>query len=128
MADYVHVIAWAIEYFSIPIDVPIVAFGGSYPGDLVTYMRVAYPAFIDAGLASSAPLLYHTGMVPGGGFFKIVTEDFAQHDKKCPDLVRRAFSSIYQKATTASGRAEITQKYVDQNLEVTKQGYAYAAL
>lgn len=71
MADYVKVIGWAIERFSIPVNSPIIAFGGSYPGDLVTYMRVAYPSVIDAGLASSAPLLYHTGMVPGGGFFRV---------------------------------------------------------
>lgn len=71
MADYIKVIAWAIEYFSLPVNSPIIAFGGSYPGDLVTYMRVAYPSVIDAGLASSAPLLYHAGMVPNGGFFRV---------------------------------------------------------
>src|SRR5690606_12928640 len=71
MADYIDVIAWAKKKWQIPSTTPLISFGGSYPGDLTTYLRVAYPDIIDAGLASSAPLNYHAGMIPGGEFFRV---------------------------------------------------------
>jgi len=68
MADYVTIIKYVKQKWNISDTTVIVAFGGSYPGDLTVYMRAAYPDVIDAGLASSAPLKYHIGMVDNGAF------------------------------------------------------------
>jgi lysosomal Pro-X carboxypeptidase len=110
MADYVVIIDYVKQQWNITDDAVIIAFGGSYPGDLTVYMRAAYPDVIDAGLASSAPLRYHIGEIDNGAFYKVVTDVFATTDPNCPTLVRNAFIQIFELAQTQSGRDEITQK------------------
>jgi len=110
MADYILVIEWAKKKWNIDDTTPLISFGGSYPGDLTAYLRVAYPDIIDAGMASSAPLRYHAGMVAGGAFFQVCTQDFGRKDPRCPALVQTAFNQILALAATPEGRIEITTK------------------
>jgi len=110
MADYVAIIASAKTQWNIPPTTPLVAYGGSYPGDLTAYMRVAYPDIVHAGFASSAPLRYHAGEVPGGGFFQVVTDTFSIPSATCPDLVRQAFSLIFQESQTPQGLLDVSTR------------------
>jgi len=83
---------------------------------------VAFGNIVDAGLAASAPVLYHTGFVPNGAFYQVVTEDFAKKDPTCPDLVRTAFSRILNLVSTPQGRVEVSQKL--QLCSVLEEGAA----
>lgn len=90
-----------------------ITFGGSYPGELAAFLRVAYPSDVLGALAASAPLRYHAGIkpaVPSGAFFKAVTEDMGMVDPRCPWLVQRAFTELYSLAASADGRAEASRR------------------
>eukprot|EP01105_Mastigella_eilhardi_P003450 TRINITY_DN143_c0_g3_i1.p1 TRINITY_DN143_c0_g3~~TRINITY_DN143_c0_g3_i1.p1 ORF type:complete len:491 (-),score=126.91 TRINITY_DN143_c0_g3_i1:938-2389(-) len=112
MADFVSVIAHVKAQFSLPDDIPVIAWGGSYAGELVTYMRVAYPAVIHASVAGSAPVNYHTGGdVDNGRYFAVTTDDFGSTNPECPDLVRSAFNELNTKArANAAGRSWVTSE------------------
>lgn len=90
-----------------------ITFGGSYPGELAAFLRIAYPDEILGALAASAPLRYHQGFnppVPNGAFFQKVTQDMAVVDSTCPALVQKAFTELYMLAQTADGRTEASAK------------------
>jgi len=110
LIDYINIIDYVKKEWDIPETAPLISFGGSYPAELTIYLRIAFPNFIDAGLASSAPILFHAGKVPGGAFFQVVTEDFAEKDPLCPNLVRKAFSEILQTVKTDAGREDISKR------------------
>ena len=48
MADFVEVVEYVKTAFGLPSSIPVFAWGGSYAGELATYMRVAYPDQIHA--------------------------------------------------------------------------------
>ena len=43
LADYVNIINSIIKEYNLPSDIPVIAFGGSYPGELAAFLRIAYP-------------------------------------------------------------------------------------
>lgn len=51
-------------------------------------------AFLCRALASSAPIWQFTGLTDCGGFYKIVTNDFAQADPQCSDNIRKSWKII----------------------------------
>jgi len=111
MADFVDVEQYVIDLYNLPTNIPVIAWGGSYAGELVTYMRVAYPDVFHASVAGSAPIRYHAfGDVKSGDYFAITTADFGRKHKDCPNLVRGAFNEIYSKFKTEEGRAWITSE------------------
>ncbi|KAH3763197.1 dipeptidyl-peptidase family protein [Pelomyxa schiedti] len=111
MADNVAVIQYVKTLYGLPANMPIIAWGGSYAGELVTYMRVAYPDIIHASVAGSAPVRYHTfGDVKNGDYFAVTTRDFGHKNQNCPNLVRSAFNEIIAKDSTPDGRQWITEQ------------------
>jgi pimeloyl-ACP methyl ester carboxylesterase len=113
LQDYVTVIQWAITEFNLDADIQIIAFGGSYPGELASYLRVAFPELVDGALASSAPLRYHPGLPRGtknGAFYAVITADFAKKHSDCPNMVRKAIADMHGLFSSSSGRATIEQQ------------------
>eukprot|EP00005_Dracoamoeba_jomungandri_P006421 CAMPEP_0174260868 /NCGR_PEP_ID=MMETSP0439-20130205/10800_1 /TAXON_ID=0 /ORGANISM="Stereomyxa ramosa, Strain Chinc5" /LENGTH=516 /DNA_ID=CAMNT_0015345219 /DNA_START=36 /DNA_END=1586 /DNA_ORIENTATION=+ len=101
MEDYKEIIEYVKVKFGIGKDhpdtkTPLIAFGGSYPGDLAVWMRVGYPSLVDGSMGASAPLRYVTGAVPGGAFFETVTKDFTLQHPECADMMRASFSAVAQ--------------------------------
>lgn len=112
LQDYVTIIDHAMQLWDIPANTPIIAMGGSYPGELASFLRIAFPNVVDGALASSAPVRYHPFLEGGtrsGSFFAVATRDFAQEDPACPGLVRDAFSEMIDLFSTASGRQQIQE-------------------
>ena len=132
MQDYIAIINYAIKQFNLPSDIPIIAFGGSYPGELAAFLRIAFPnvsillffgyfislysfyfKVVDGSLASSAPVRYHPFLEGGtnsGAFYRVITKDFAMQDISCPSLVKSAFGEMSELFQTSSGREEMAQK------------------
>jgi dipeptidyl-peptidase-2 len=90
LQDYVDVIQHIRTSYKSHI-APVIAAGGSYPGELAAYIRANYPAHVDMALAASAPI----GPNPSQyGFFRVASADFALGGKLCSSLVRQAFVEI----------------------------------
>eukprot|EP01120_Amphizonella_sp_Union-15-10_P008998 TRINITY_DN3325_c0_g2_i1.p1 TRINITY_DN3325_c0_g2~~TRINITY_DN3325_c0_g2_i1.p1 ORF type:complete len:481 (+),score=63.13 TRINITY_DN3325_c0_g2_i1:20-1462(+) len=97
LADY----AVLLDHLTESLDAkrsPIVAFGGSYGGQLTTWIRMKYPFIVDAALASSAPFGASYGFNFTPGFFEAVTQDFAKSNPACPNIARAGFSHFLQLA------------------------------
>eukprot|EP01095_Lingulamoeba_sp_RSL-Kostka_P002150 TRINITY_DN13040_c0_g1_i1.p1 TRINITY_DN13040_c0_g1~~TRINITY_DN13040_c0_g1_i1.p1 ORF type:complete len:513 (-),score=184.43 TRINITY_DN13040_c0_g1_i1:87-1583(-) len=112
LADYIEVIKYVKSQYNMTDDNPVFSVGGSYPGELAMYIRVAYPDVIDAGYASSAPIRYHP-FIPdktnSGAFYGISTRDFAMEDPNCPNYVRTAFAYILDNYDDDEERQKISE-------------------
>ncbi|GIX78186.1 dipeptidyl peptidase 2 [Caerostris extrusa] len=86
---------------------PVIAFGGSYGGQLAAYMRFKYPNIIHGAIVSSTPFYQVAGETSGDIFFQKVTKDFSDVSPKCELRVRSAFSQLDKWA--ASGRRGYSQ-------------------
>ncbi|XP_063685049.1 dipeptidyl peptidase 2-like [Bolinopsis microptera] len=90
----------------------VVSFGGSYGGMLTAWMRLRYPQLVDVALAASAPLpMMARTAKPKQAFFEIVTEDFKAADERCPDIVRKGFSQLYNIVKTPGYQASVTDTF-----------------
>jgi pimeloyl-ACP methyl ester carboxylesterase len=100
LEDYVELISYLKDSLEGAASCPVVAFGGSYGGTLVTYLRAAYPAAVAGGLAASAELGYYdlSGWAAHGvdefTFSDIVTRDYADADPLCLDAIAAAAVAI----------------------------------
>eukprot|EP01096_Ripella_sp_DP13-Kostka_P014316 TRINITY_DN6430_c0_g3_i1.p1 TRINITY_DN6430_c0_g3~~TRINITY_DN6430_c0_g3_i1.p1 ORF type:complete len:537 (+),score=216.95 TRINITY_DN6430_c0_g3_i1:76-1611(+) len=113
LQDYLVIIDFVKQKWNVPENTAIVAFGGSYPGELASFLRIANPDVILGSLASSAPVRYHPFINDGtksGAFYSVVTETFAIPNKACPSLVRSAYQQIDSLIETASGRQTLAQQ------------------
>nr|CAB3239873.1 dipeptidyl peptidase 2 [Phallusia mammillata] len=90
MADYAYLIEHLKESYN-ATHVPVIAFGGSYGGQLAAYMRMKYPNLIAGSLAASAPLYWITGHGDRHGFWKSVTEIFGKQGSACVDRIKEGF-------------------------------------
>ncbi|XP_076040777.1 lysosomal Pro-X carboxypeptidase-like [Oratosquilla oratoria] len=85
-------------------DSALISFGGSYGGMLAAWFRMKYPHITQGALASSAPILQFTGMVPCHVFGQIVTEDFQRTSLECTEVVRRSWAAIDTVTSTDEGK------------------------
>jgi lysosomal Pro-X carboxypeptidase len=69
LADYADL----LQYLNPNSKRPVIAFGGSYGGMLAAWFRMKYPHLVSGALASSAPVLQFTGVVPCDIFNRILT-------------------------------------------------------
>lgn len=69
LADYADL----LQFLNPSSKRPVIAFGGSYGGMLAAWFRIKYPHLVTGALASSAPVLQFTGVVPCDIFNRILT-------------------------------------------------------
>eukprot|EP00759_Apiculatamorpha_spiralis_P027858 PhF_6_TR30544/c0_g1_i1/m.44832/K01276/DPP7; dipeptidyl-peptidase II len=85
---------------------PVVAFGGSYPGELAAWLRINHPKTVDMALASSAPFRMWFPQVDPRAWYHTVTKVYSRmRPLECPDLVRLGFEEIISAVKT--GRSAV---------------------
>jgi len=83
---------------------PVVAFGGSYPGELAAWIRINHPDTVDIALSSSAPIRMWYPQVDPRAWYQTVTDVYGRFNPVCPSLIREAFSEMV--AAVQHGRSE----------------------
>lgn len=97
LADYAYLLKYLqSKYCQKPC--PVIAFGGSYGGQLAAYLRFKYPDLIAGSLSASAPIYWISGLGDRHGFFKSVTEQFGKSSQMCVDLIKQAFAETQKMA------------------------------
>ncbi|XP_076822052.1 dipeptidyl peptidase 2-like isoform X3 [Clavelina lepadiformis] len=109
LADYAYLIKYLKQQYA-ALNSPVIAFGGSYGGQLAAYIRIKYPNLVAGSLAASAPLYWLTGFGDRHGFWKSVTEQFGKHTDACVNKIKKGFAETARHATTGNF-AEISQAF-----------------
>lgn len=110
LKDYANVLQWIKRKYGLD-QARVVSVGGSYPGELASYLRM--DKVVDFALASSAPVLYRPllpGGTPNGAFFQTTTQVYTRANPECPNRVRRAFSAILEGSKTTEGKQDISRR------------------
>lgn len=112
LADAARFVAHAKREFGIPDGARWVAFGGSYPGMLASWLRLKYPHLVHAAVASSAPVQAAFAMP---GYDRVVGESLAETDvggsKACVRAARAAFRALGEALRTDEGRRRIEAQF-----------------
>ncbi|XP_031330176.1 putative serine protease K12H4.7 [Photinus pyralis] len=107
-------LAYFIEHFKLTTpglaNSTVVIRGCSYPGMLVTWMRVRFPHIVDISYASSASL--------GVGldypeYFEVVNDVYANVSTTCIETVRRGFNQTTNLLKTDDGRLQVREAFKD---------------
>lgn len=88
----------------------VIVHGCSYPGMLVTWMRLRFPHIVDISYASSAPL--------GVGldypeFYEVVNDVYANVSSGCIDTIKIGFNQTTNLLKTEDGRAKVREAFKD---------------
>jgi serine protease 16 len=112
LADAARFVAHAKREFRVPDGARWVAFGGSYPGMLASWLRLKYPHLVHAAVASSAPVQAAFAMP---GYDRVVGESLAETDvggsKACVRAVRAAFRALGEALRTDEGQRRIEAQF-----------------
>ncbi|ELP85775.1 hypothetical protein EIN_281360 [Entamoeba invadens IP1] len=100
MMDYVEVINYVQEMYSL-VGHPVIALGGSYSGNLATWIRQKYPNIIDGSWASSAPL---EAVVDFYEYLEVVQSNLPENTAT---LLTLAFEKWDEMVVTESGRKQL---------------------
>ncbi|KAF7633017.1 hypothetical protein Mgra_00007598 [Meloidogyne graminicola] len=113
MGDYALLIKYLKEQrLSNANKSPVIAFGGSYAGMLVAWMRVKFPHLVDGGIAASAPVRYFEN-VPftiDSSYHDIIAKDFLYYGCTT-QMILKTFDAIRQLANTSEGRKFLNENY-----------------
>ncbi|XP_030022106.2 LOW QUALITY PROTEIN: thymus-specific serine protease [Manduca sexta] len=83
----------------------VVVVGGSYAGNLATWMELLYPQLIDAAIASSAPVVAKKDFYE---YLENVSEDFEQHGTpNCLDKIAEIFKRYDELFKSPDGIAKL---------------------
>jgi lysosomal Pro-X carboxypeptidase len=100
------------------IDVPVIAFGGSYGGMLAAWFRMKYPGTIQGAIAASAPILGFPLGYPdrfqGSQYWQVVTHDASEAAgaaANCTANVRAFWPAFFAMAETNDGRRRLSQLF-----------------
>jgi lysosomal Pro-X carboxypeptidase len=113
LADYAHFLWWYTNSNNLQ-NAPIVGFGGSYGGMLVSWFRMKYPGSIDGAIAGSAPILAFLYLDPPydvDSFQIIETQDASPaqgSSAACAPNTRATFSNLLKYGSSDAGRKDIT--------------------
>ena len=112
LADAARFVSHAAREFRVPRDARWVAFGGSYPGMLASWLRLKYPHLVHAAVASSAPVQAAFAMP---GYDRVVGESLAETDVggslACARAVRAAFRALSDELRTREGRRRVEARF-----------------
>ena len=103
MEDFIMVINEIKKEYE--ITGPVIVFGGSYAGNLATWIRQKYPNVVFAAVASSAPV-YATNMFTQ--FLDVIQADMGE---KCSKAWKEAMIAIEEKANTTEGIATLVKNF-----------------
>lgn len=107
LADFVELISYLRHESSWDCrSSAVIAFGGSYGGELSLFARMKQPNVFAGAIASSAPSELHL-LRDSNNFARIVTDVYKNESTTCSSLVRQGFLELQAKSQTAQGRQEI---------------------
>jgi lysosomal Pro-X carboxypeptidase len=116
LADYAVLIrSIRLEYGD--INIPVIAFGGSYGGVLSAMMRVKYPGTVDGAISASAPLRSFPGQVNtwnSEDYYARVTSDATSaggSPDSCASNVRQMWTPFFADSKTSDGRARLSAAF-----------------
>ena len=107
LADYAELVQKEIlPKFKLADDTFVVAVGGSLGGMYAAWARYKYPNVFSAALSASGPVRMMDDSIDPTAYFAKVTQDFANADATCPDLVRKGYNDIRLAASTGTTGAD----------------------
>ncbi|KAK1118585.1 hypothetical protein K0M31_014891 [Melipona bicolor] len=86
----------------------VVVFGGSYSGNVATWLRLKYPHLVQGALASSAPIFAKADFYE---YYEVVTESLRRYSQKCVDKVKAAFEAVEKLLTAKDGPEKLKQYF-----------------
>ncbi|KAL6436196.1 hypothetical protein ACFW04_005733 [Cataglyphis niger] len=110
LADYVELIGYLRSKPRYKRS-PVIVFGGSYGGMLSAWMRMKYPHIVQGAIAASAPILQFTDIVTCEAFARIATSDFHISNPTCPQLIRKAWSTITEVTSNDEGKKWLSNNW-----------------
>lgn len=96
LEDYIHIINDIKTEFN--VTGPVIVFGGSYPGNLATWIRQKYPNIVYAAVASSAPVKATNQFVE---FLHVIATSFSE---ECSTAWSAAMDAIEEQYKTEDGK------------------------
>ncbi|BFU20041.1 serine carboxypeptidase (S28) family protein [Entamoeba histolytica HM-3:IMSS] len=103
LEDYIMIINQIKKEYQ--ITGPVIVFGGSYSGNLATWIRQKYPNVVYAAVASSAPV-YATST-----FYEFLDVIYNDMGEKCGNAWKEATDSIEELFKTDSGKAQLKNDF-----------------
>ncbi|KAI6233972.1 Peptidase S28 family-containing protein [Aphelenchoides fujianensis] len=85
-----------------------VAFGGSYPGTMAAWLRLAYPNATQGNIASSAPLY---PVVDFWQYADVMQRTLKAAGDDCATAVQTAFATLRSSSLTEDGRSQISSSF-----------------
>ncbi|CAL8114286.1 unnamed protein product [Orchesella dallaii] len=108
LADFAKLITWMKKSLNANSS-PVIAFGGSYGGQLTAYLRMKYPHVVQGGIASSAPLFMDDSMCEV--FDQSLNSVFSDQSPLCSELIRKSWIAINNLSGTDDGMKWLTSHW-----------------
>jgi len=109
--------AEVIKYFKTKVlncpDCPVIAYGGSYCGELASWMRMRHPDLVDGAMASSAPIRYYGSAVDPEAWYAKSTQVY--NESATPgsaDIIKEGFKRFARDSKSANAYQEMN-KYLN---------------
>uniref|UniRef100_A0AC35GYF3 Uncharacterized protein n=1 Tax=Panagrolaimus sp. PS1159 TaxID=55785 RepID=A0AC35GYF3_9BILA len=122
LADFVELIVWLKnDRIKNATKSAVIAFGGSYGGNLAAWIRTKYPHIVDGAIAGSAPVFwFQNANITQDIFAKIVTRTFKTSGCNAKTIVA-AFNAIDELSKSDQGRNYLNQVFVlDKKSQIEK--------
>ena len=104
LADVANFREYIVNKFKLTESNKWVAFGGSYAGVLVAWLRLKYPHLIHAAVASSAPMKVSLDV---SGYFKAAQVSLNSEYSNCSREIIKGISGLQNLIKTDSGRKRV---------------------
>ncbi|XP_076243025.1 putative serine protease K12H4.7 [Calliopsis andreniformis] len=86
----------------------VIVFGGSYAGNVVTWLRLKYPHLVQGALASSAPVFAKADFHE---YYEVVTQSIGEYSEKCVDSIKAAFQAVEELLATPDGPKKLKRYF-----------------